>query len=247
MKARERQRLKKDEVAETLQDVYLRAAQHRNRIAAAIAAAVILVLAVGGWTWYRSNQTARAGAMLAEALVISEAQVMAPAAPAEGQPPAPQPPNTYPTEEAKLEAALPKFLAAADAYPSTTAGLAARYHAATTLAALGRGDEARTQYQQVIDRGRRGLYGRMARLGLAELDLQAGRHDEAIAALHELSLDVKGDVPVDAVLVQLGEAYLAAGKTAEAQQAFQRVTTEFADSPYATDAQQRLDALKTGA
>src|SRR5690606_11439837 len=150
-------------------------------------------------------------------------------------------------EQAKLEAALPKFLAAADAYPSTSAGIVARYHAATTLAALGRADEARAQYQMVVDRDGRGLYGRMARLGIAQLDLQAGRHDEAIKVLHELSLDVKGDLPVDAVLVHLGEAYLAAGRKAEAQQAFQRVTTEFADSPYASDAQRQLDALKAGA
>jgi predicted negative regulator of RcsB-dependent stress response len=247
MKAKERQRLKQDEVAETLQDVYLRAAQYRTRITALVVGVLVVAIAAGGWVWYQSHQAARAGALLAEGLVISEAQVIAPAQPADGTPAPPQPPNTYPTEEAKLEAALPKFIAAADAYPSTNAGIAARYHAATTLVALGRGDEARQHYEAVIARDGRGLYGRMARLGMAELDVKAQRYDAAIAALQELSLDAKGDLPVDAVLVQLGEAYLAAGRTAEAQQAFQRVTTEFTDSPYATDAQQRLDALKTGA
>ena len=62
--------------------------------------------------------------------------------------------------------------------------------------------------------------------------------------MRELSLDTKGDVPVDAVLSQLGAAYLAAGKKAEAQQTFQRITTEFAASPYAADARKQLDVLK---
>jgi len=84
----------------------------------------------------------------------------------------------------------------------------------------------------------------MAKLGQAELNVQEKQYDQAIATLRELSLDTKGDVPVDAVLSQLGAAYLAAGKKAEAQQTFQRITTEFAASPYAADARKQLDVLK---
>ncbi len=164
--------------------------------------------------------------------------------PAPGQKLAPPQPKTFPNERAKLEAAFPKFLAAADAYPDTTAGIAARYHAAATLAALGRQAEARQRYAEVIDRDGRGLYGKMARLAQAELNVQEKQYDQAIASLRELSLDTKGDVPVDAVLSQLGAAYLAAGKKAEAQQTFQRITTEFAASPYAADARKQLDVLK---
>ena len=68
-----------------------------------------------------------------------------------------------------------KFLAAADAYPDTTAGIAARYHAAATLAALGRQAEARQRYAEVIDRDGRGVYGKMAKLGQAELNVQEKR------------------------------------------------------------------------
>ena len=92
--------------------------------------------------------------MLAEAMVIEEARVMPPAPPpgTTNDPNAigGQLPGTYPTEKAKLEAALPKFQAAADAYPSHDAGLTARYHAAKALVTLGRFDEAVKQYDQVI-------------------------------------------------------------------------------------------------
>ena len=250
MKSSERQKLKHDEVQDTLQDVYGRLEQNRSRVITVIAVLVVLALAVGGWRLFETQRANKAGALLAEALVVTEAPVVPPVQPADaGQPTTPSTPpaGSYPTERAKLEAALPKFVAAADAYPSTQAGIAARYYAATTLVALGKPDEARKRYQEVIDADGRGLYGRMARLGVAEIDITTKNYDAAIAALRELSLDVKGDLPIDAVLVQLGHAYLAAGKKPEAQQAFQRVTTEFADSPYAADARKRLDGLKAGA
>ena len=63
----------------------------------------------------------------------------------------------------------------------------------------------------------------------------------------ELSLDARGDLPVDAILVQLAQAYAAAGKKTEAQQALQRVATEFATSPYAADAKKLLETIKGGA
>ena len=44
----------------------------------------------------------------------------------------------------------------------------------------------------------------MAMLAQADLDVQDKKYDQAITALRELSLDTKGDVPVDAVLSQLG-------------------------------------------
>ena len=250
MKSSERQKLKHDEVQETLQDVYARIDQNRSRVIAAVVGVAILAVAIGGWMLFQKQRANKAGALLAEGLVISEAPVVPPAPPAEpGQPTPPTtlPAGSYTSEQAKLEAALPKFMAAAEAYPSTQAGIAARYYAATTLVALGKTGQARQQYQEVIDAAGRSLYGRMARLGVAEIDVKAKNYDAAIASLRELSLDVKGDLPIDAVLVQLGQAYLAAGKKAEAQQAFQRVTTEFAQSPYAADARKRLDGLKAGA
>jgi TolA-binding protein len=48
---------------------------------------------------------------------------------------------------------------------------------------------------------------------------------------------------VDGLLVQLGRAYLAAGRTTEAQQTFERIIKEFPLSPFTSEAQRRLDAL----
>jgi TolA-binding protein len=245
MKTKERQHLKQDEFTETLHQAYARFDQNRSAVTTALVVVLIVAASVGGVYLYRSHRDAEASRLLAEALAVSDAQVVPPAQGLPGQPAPPPPPaGSYPSERAKLEAAVPKFEAAADQYPSTDAGLFARYRAGSALAALDKTADARAQYHKLVDTDPQGLYGRMARLALAQCDLQDKKYDAAIASLRELSLDAKGDLPIDAILLQLGQAYLAAGKTAEARQAFQRVTSEFATSPYAADARKQLDGLK---
>jgi TolA-binding protein len=217
-----------------------------------IVAIVVLALAVGGFMWWRQQRNAQAAGMLAEAMAVAEAPV-APATPppAPGETPAAQtptpPPGSYPTEKAKLEAAVPKFMAAAEAYPATASGLAARYHAAAGLAALGRDTEAEQRYRQVIEAGGTSLYARMAQLGLAEVQVRQKQFDPAINALKELSTAAKDDLPVDGILMQLGRTYLLAGRKAEATQTFKRITDEFPTSLYAAEARRELDALNAGA
>ena len=157
--------------------------------------------------------------------------------------PATPPPGSFPSEHAKLEAALPKLLAVATRYPRTNAGIAARYHAAAAAAALGRTDEALRLYREVIERDRSGVYGQMARLGIGETEARAGHHDQAIAAFKELASETGSQLPLDAILTQLGRTYAQAGRTKEARETFQRVLDEFPQSPYATTVRQELENL----
>ena len=60
--------------------------------------------------------------------------------------------GSFSTEEAKLNAAIPKLQAAADAAPSSAAGLTARYHLAGALAAVGRHADAITAFEDVSRR-----------------------------------------------------------------------------------------------
>ena len=216
-----------------------------------VVAVVVLAGAVGGFMWWRQQTQAKASALLAQAFAVAEAPVVPPPPPAgstlDGAAPQPPPPNSYPTEQARAQAALPKFIAAADAYPSTLPGLAARYHAAATLVSLGKEPEAEQRYKEVIDKGGSGLTGRMARLGLAEVQVRQKKDEPAINTLKELSTSAKDELPLDGVLMQLGRTYALAGRKAEAVQTYQRLTTEFPTSAYAGDAKKELDSLKTGA
>lgn len=256
MKRTERHHLKENELAVSLRRAREMAETHRREMTMATVAIVVVVAASVGYVMWRSRINGQAQARLAEAMTVLQAQVVPPAPPAPPptaeatNPPAPPappppPPGSYPTERAKLEAALQKFMRAADAYPGTQAGVAARYHAASLLATLGRPADAMQQYQEVVNRAGDAIYGQMAKLGLADAQLQAGQLDKAISAYRDLSARKDIGLPVDAVLMQLGRAYIAAGKTTEARQTFTRIVDEFPDSQYATDARHELDSLKT--
>lgn len=244
MKRTERHHLKEDQFVATLGETYARLEQNKQQWMWIGIGALALVLAVGGFSWWKQQQATKSSALLAEALVVLEAPVVPPAPPAgTGQPANPPTPGSYPTERAKLEAALPKLLAAAEAYPSTPAGLSARYQAGSVLVSLGRDADAAQRFQEVVDKGGNGLYGRMARLGLADVQVRQGKFDPAIATYKELTATAKDDLPVDGVLMALGRAYAAAGKKTEAGQTFKRIGDEFPSSPYTADAKRELDAL----
>ena len=247
MKRSERHRLKENEVALSVVRAREQFEEHKREIIGIGALVCAIVVVVGGFFWWRHHNDSQARAMLIDAMAVEQAQVVPPPAPpAPGQPAnaadTPPPPGSFPSQEAKLRAALPRFTAVADAYPSTTAGIAARYHAASCLVALGRSKEAIDQYRQVVARAGAQIYGDMARLGLAEAEMQARQYDAAINEYRDLS--TKTTLPTDAILMQLGRAYAAAGRKAQAQQTFQRILDEFPLSQYAQLAKRELDAAK---
>jgi TolA-binding protein len=244
MRSTERHKLKENEFAHTVARAR-EVIDSRGRDVATIALVVVaaVVLALGYMAW-RHSRDAKANTLLAAALAVAEAPVVAPVAPAPGSPMPVQQPGTFQTERAKLEAALPKLLGAADTYPSTDAGIAARFHAAGTLASLGRYAEAQQRYQEVVDKAGRRIYGRMARLGVAQAEVAQGKYDDAIKIYQEMSTDTTSQIPVDGVLMELGRAYLKAGKKADAAHAFTRVVEEFPQSLYVADARREMEEAK---
>jgi len=242
MKRTERHHLKENEVALSVARARETFETYRKPIVAGVVALVLVVVAVVGLTAWRRGSDADARVLLADAMAVAGAPVAPAPAPGTNAP-APAP-GTYPSERAKLEAALQKFKAAADAHPSSDPGIAARYHEAAVLTALGRYKEAEQQYRAVVDRAGAGLYGQMARLGLANTQAAGGQYDQAIAAFKELSAQKETDLPVDAILMQLGRTYLQAGKADGARKTFTRVTDEFPQSPYASLATRELAQLK---
>jgi tetratricopeptide (TPR) repeat protein len=247
MKTSERQHLKDNELAMALTQVQAWAEQRRSSIVATLAGTAVVAAVVGGIFYWRSSQDVTARSLLAEAMVVHEARVQPPAPPAgtTTDPTAPggQLPGTYPTEQAKLEAALPKFLTAADRFPTNAAGITARFHAAQTLASLGRTEEALRQFDQVIATANP-LLARGARLGKAQAQLRAGQFDPAIASIKELTEQKDTGLPPDALLFELARAYKLAGKTEDARKTWNEVVEKHADSPYVSEAKTELERIK---
>ena len=244
MKSTERHKLKENEFARSVARARDVMETNKNDIARLAVAAVVIVAIVAGYSWWRQSRNAKAGAALAQGLAIYEAPVMVPEAPKPGSPMPIQQPGTFQSEQAKLEAALPKLLDAANQYPNSDAGIAARYYAAAVLSALGRYAEAEQRFQEVANKAGSKLYGRTARLGMAEAQVAQRKFDPAITIYREMSSDTKADLPADGVLMALGRACAQAGRKDEAARAFTRVVDEFPRSPYVADARRELEEVK---
>jgi TolA-binding protein len=236
MKRSERHRLKENELSHALRDATERLQENRSRITL-VAGVLVAVLLIGGgyWAWNTRSES-RAQLQLGDAIVIAQSPIQEP------KPGAKPEAGSYATVQARTEAALAKFTEVFNAYPSTHAGIAARYYAAGALATLGRHGEAATRYQEVVDRaGTNSFYGRVAQLGVVEANTQAKQYDRAITVAQSL-VDNTADesMPRDALLMELGRVQAAAGKKAEAKQTLDKVIADFPDSPYIDEAKKML-------
>ncbi len=241
MKRTERQHLKENELAH-LAVAARDSLEQRGGLIGKIAVAVAVVLiAVVGFTMFQNRSASRAGALLGEAMAVQDARVGAPDAPG-----TPSTGPSFPNEREKTQAMLTKFKAVADQFPGTDEGTFARYREAGAHMALGNAKDAAAAYEQVIASGGDGIYGQMARLGLAEAQARGGDFDKAIETFKALSDNKDGPLPVDGILMQLGRLYREAGKAADAEQTFNRLVQEFPDSQFAGDARRELDAIRQG-
>src|SRR3954465_11954670 len=253
MKRTERQHLKENELQAFARQAREQIESRRRETTAIIAIALVVgAAALGVFAWGERVQSkatrlladarrgrARAPRLLAEAMAVQAARV--------GPPPAPGSPSAglyFPTERERAQAALTKFKIAADAYPSTEAGMFARYQQGTLSMSLGTPPGAIEAYQQVIAKNGDGFYGQMARLGLAEAQARSGQYDKAINTFKELAQRKDGPLPVDGILMQLGRTYLEAGKRSDAQQTFNRLVDEYPESPFSSDAKKEIESLK---
>ena len=247
MRTSERHHLKDNELAIAVSQASDWVNENKRSLTIGLSAIAVVAVGVLGYTAWRNSVDSKARTMLADAMVVQEARVVPPPPPAtDPSIPAPAPqPGTYPSEKAKLEAALPKFLAAADAYPSSQSGQTARYHAASALVGLGRFDEAIQHYDRIISDGS-GLLPEMARLGKAEAQVRGSKFDAAIATFKELSERTDGKLPKEALLLELARAYKAAGKTEDARKTLTQIVEQHAESPFAAEAKTELEKIQGG-
>jgi outer membrane protein assembly factor BamD (BamD/ComL family) len=240
MKASERQKLKQNEFVETAMRVADWSRAHQTQLMPAVIGVLVVAVAVGGYGFWHRHRADRAGALLGVAMALEQA----PIAPPSNVPGAKQVAGTYPTEQARSEAVLKALQDVIDQYPSTAAATAARYQMGAEYLALDRPEDARTAFADVAaNAGSSSIYAAMARMGEAEALVAAKKYDEAAKIYNDLAAERDGAIPVDGVLMQLASTEQQSGKTADARATYKRIVDEFPDSPYVTDAQQKIAAL----
>jgi TolA-binding protein len=245
MKSTDRHKLKENEFAQTVARTREALNQRPREVTTIAIAVVVVAVAVGGFFTWKASRDGKSTTLLATALVAVEAPVVTPPPPAPGSAPPIQPPGSYRSERERLEAAVPLLQRAADGYPSSDAGITARYRLAASLAELGRYAEAEQRYQEVVQKtGAKNIYHYTARLGVGESQLAQAKGDAAVTTFRDLAADANSSLPVDAVLMQLGRAALMVGKKEDATRAFTRVVDEFPQSLYVSEAKEKVAGLK---
>jgi TolA-binding protein len=251
MKSTERRHLKENELAQSLAAAREYIEPRSKQITGLVIGIVVIAVAVMAVVLIRQRNASQGDDLLAQAMVALNARVV----PAQPGDPTDVPAaatfgatGTFPTEEAKLKAALPKLQTAANTYPDSTAGITARYHLAGAYASLGQTSEALREFDDVIKRaGNDSLYGQMARLGRADAQMRANQVDAAIASWKELAAQRDASLPQDAILMELGRAYMQKGNKDEARKTYTELVEQHPDSVYSSEARQELETLKRAA
>jgi len=126
-------------------------------------------------------------------------------------------------------------------FPEDARWFEAQFGLAWAQEHLSRFESARASYQQIVDR-HRGPTAARAQFQIGETLFAEERYEEAARAL--LKVDILFGYPEwsAAALYEAGRCFAAMGRRVEARQQFERVAEDFADTEWATLAQQQLSS-----
>ena len=152
-------------------------------------------------------------------------------------------PNSYPTEQAKLEAVVSQMDTIVQTYPRSKSGRLALYYRGVTLQQLGRTDDALKALGDFLDSNPDNYAAPMARAAMAHAYESKGEADKALAIYDELSRAESSAYPPQAALADKARCLEGLGKKDEARQAYERIVKEYPDGDYARDAQEKLKTI----
>jgi predicted negative regulator of RcsB-dependent stress response len=232
-----RKDLKKDQIRESFVHGVESVATHQQAVWLFGGVALIVALAVFGWSTYSRRQTTKAGAALDDAMKIFQARIHTPGEPAEpGE-------IAYVDEKNKYADAEKKFLEVASQYARTRPGQVARYYAALSEGHLKKFDEAEKNLKQLDSSGDESLSG-LGRFQLAWVYSQNNKGPQAVELYKQLSDKPTTFVPKPLVLLTLADYYRKTDPV-QASKLYNQVKQDFPDTPAAERADEGLELLNS--
>ena len=232
-----KQQLKTDQLEHALVDARDYVATHKSqtvRWTLLGVGALALVFAVWGGLTLRNN---RLGARLSSSLAILDAPLAADGVPASaGQ-------KVWKDAAERLAAAKTEFRALAKDSPGSRAGQAAALMLLSLdgPSALSGGSLDSIKAFAKSESGT--VAAGVAAAALLDAQAAAGRTSEAIEAAKKYLDASDAPLPKDVLIFTLARLYEKSGQNAEAKSYYQRIVTDFPDSPMRFDAQQKTQSL----
>ena len=223
-----RKDLKRNDLVETVGRTVGYVSEHRRGAVGAALAVAIVGLLIAGFFLFRAYGENEAGRELSAGLAALDTPIA-------GQPRALDAPKTYPSAAKRDEEALPHLRKAA-AKANTAAGRAA------TVILAARDPKGPAAVETLAKAARRASSetAAAAELDAARLLAEQGKTTEAIERLKRAIESPASAAPKDALLFHLGEIYEKAGSVADARATFQRLISDYPNSPYRNDARQKV-------
>ena len=222
-----RKELKRNELVETMGKTVDYVSHHRKGVTEAIVAAAVVVALVAGFFLFRTWRESQAGNELSAGLAALDVPIAGTPAAAGAQ-------KTF-ANDAEREKDAVGHLQKAAGHSSTTAGRAAGLILAARAPSASSGDT----FAKTAREGKAEVAA-SAELDAARLLASQGKKTEAIERLKRAIESPASPAPKDALLFALGEIYEEAGSASDAKATFQRLVSDYPNSPYRNDARQKI-------
>ena len=209
-----------DEITTSLQKVTEFVMLRKKEVTTGLTIAAVLAIAIFGWSYYRSNRNARAQAQLSMAINTFNDTV------------------NIKSDKERYEKTIVEAQKTYDQYRSLPISNIALYYVALGQEGLGDTAKATQTLQQVAERGDASIKG-VAQFALGAIYKKHGETQKAIDVYKQIY--DKGGYSKAAVAYELASLYEANKQTDQAKDFYQKLVSEFPDSPFRQNAD---DALK---
>jgi tetratricopeptide (TPR) repeat protein len=230
-----RKELKQDKIRESIEHSAEAVYSHSKAVGVAVVVIVIAVAIYAGWNFYSRRQNLHASAALDAAMKAYDAPIQSASIPADANEP------SYPSDQARSEAAVQKFHAVADKYPRTNPGKLARYYEVLCLEDLSRYNQALEELKK-LQAGNDKELAAMAEYQMANIYARIGKTDDAVKAYRAVADARATLVPRPLALLELADL-LRQSKPAEAVSIYEQVKKDYPNTSAADRADRGLSQI----
>lgn len=223
-----RHQIKHDKFVDEVSHFYDDVRKNSQRVLIGVAVLIAIVGIVFAVITLGARQERKAQGRFAEALEILEAQSAASA-------------EKYKTNADRVAAAEPILDEVIEKYSRTDAAQVAEIYKAQLELDRGETDKALARYEAFVKKNHAHILAGTAQMSIWELKLEKSP-ESVVPELETAMNDPKSIVPKESVMMLLGKAYEKSGNAEKSQEMYRKVATEFPESQYASEAQQKTSS-----